>query len=199
MSRDYLQKQRECLWTLRKLIIKGKLQAYKYWGNDIELRNNRNRGTIKVSLLDYIPEYEAEALPHELAEYFIGDADLNLDNIIRRFLTVDEKKLKQLCLIDPYLARHENHLNDLNRLRQFAEHPAHNADAFHVWVCELNKIEYFVTADRKIKRYFADTLRIKTNVKIVDPTELLSLLNEPILKLPGEKIPFAMSVFDLDD
>ena len=197
-SRRYLQKQRECIWTLRGLIIGGKLLAYKYWGNDMELSNNQNRGIIKVSLLDDIQEYEAKALASEIVGSLL-EPSLKVGQIVKRFLAIDENKLEQIDLTKIYPPHYGDHFRDLNRLRQFAQHPTHCADAFHIWVCELNNIDYFVTADRKIKKYFSDTLKIKINVKIVDPTELLSLLNEPIQRMPIERIPYAMSALDLDD
>ena len=91
------------------------------------------------------------------------------------------------------------HFLNLKRLRHLTSHQSHYADALHLWICELNNVDYFVTADNKFRRFMSETLKTESSVRTVSPTELLLEMNEPVIPFPAHRVEGALSVLDLDD
>ena len=84
-------------------------------------------------------------------------------------------------------------------LRKIIGNSKHYADALHLWVCELNEVEYFVTDDSRFRRYVENTLQFGMKTKIIGPIELLKINGIKEIPFPKERFKYALSVLDLDD
>ena len=52
----------------------------------------------------------------------------------------------------------------------------HYPDAFHLWTAETNRLDYFLTMDRKFPRALSTNRRLDFRCKAVSPDELLNSL-----------------------
>jgi hypothetical protein len=195
--------ERQKLWTLRKLIQRGKLQFCNYWGLEWEVNANTATRNSHIGIFDELSRYELamNALPPELVGVWSFQSELKLKCVVQKFLAINQKAFEKLIDLHtnefPPFWHHQ--FSDVSRLHFLTSHNCHHADALHLWVCELNGIDYFVTADLKFKRFISQTLHTTSSVRIVSPTELLCELKEPVIPFPAEKVQNALSILDLDE
>jgi hypothetical protein len=202
-SRNVHEIERQKLWTIRKLIQQKKLHLCNYWGLEWEVNANTATKSYHIGMFDQLSQCELalNALPPELVGVWSFQSELKLVDVVKKFLAIDGETFMKFVEPRsnevPLFWHHQ--FSNISRLRFLTSHNCHHADALHLWICEINNIDYFVTADNSFNNFMSKTLHTTSSVHIISPTELLLDLNEFVVPFPAEKVPFALSILDLDD
>lgn len=200
-SRNTQQTHRDAIWTIRQMAKSEIIVPCTYWGLEWEIGRREPKGRMEVNLLGKLNTKELECLPSEIwgVWSFAQDSELGL-------ISKSIAETNEVALINSWHATGKKqpshwvvHAKAIPRLKEFIGNSKHFADALHLWICELNEVEYFVTDDSKFRDYIEKTLQLVTKTKIVGPNELLEICGVKKIPLPRKRIKNALSILDLDD
>jgi len=170
--------QIEALPTIARLTREGILNLFDY--NEIELETMKGTilGGAVVYLLENVPIFYAKS-PVERSRFQQTDMDAfaNKETFIR-FCKV---------LLSVNLSQRENksdvrklipNLESIERFKEICRDlsETHYPDAYHLWAAETNKMEYFLTTDKKFIQAMTRTKRTRLNSQPIAPRDLLNQL-----------------------
>lgn len=199
-SRDqfWLRRQIECLPTIARLAKDGTIECYIY--NELRLESWLRPGSFPALPLGFLFN---DVSFHDL------DAAVERSYFFSNENFVDRSEVIGFCkfLLHPRIDTLINNAAVMNRLPVFQQANLRSIqrfrdlckglsekrypDAFHLWTAESNKLEFFLTTDRKFLRAMRETKRMALPCKPVSPDELVTDLG--ITEL--EPFPFELNQF----
>jgi hypothetical protein len=168
----------------------------------METRRRGRSGRYNINLLEGLEMVGLECLQPEIWGIWSWDIKMNVNTIAKLIADTNETELVTAWEFtgNKQPSHWVAHAIALPRLRQLMGNNAdHAADALHLWICELNNVAYFVTDDKKYRRYVENTLQIASKTKIIGSKELLEVLGVEKVPFPRNRIDYALSVLDIDD
>jgi hypothetical protein len=194
------QRQIECLPTIARLARDGRLSLYIY--NEIRfegwLRPGSAIRSVIGNLFAGVQFIDVEA-PIERSRFF----QMELGQYLQRQEVVEFCKWLQLPRIEALADKPaiqsrlpESEIYNLRQVKRFRElcrglSEGQYPDAFHLWTGEANKLDYFLTTDRKFIRAMTETKKIVLPCRPISPEALLAELGVT----ERDPLPFKLGQF----
>ena len=180
---DWLVEQIRAIPTVGKLAREGKLKLYDCVGTRHErwlgapgMRGQLGdalRGvSIRQAKITLDPSYLKSTIKFDRAEIMNAIPELvgKLIKLTDEHLSV----LQKFAIEKNFPEGFKQALRAVPRLQKLCwkSPPNHLKDIYHIWTAEINEVDYFLTTDRSIIRYFLQTSRIELRTKLIGPCEL---------------------------
>jgi hypothetical protein len=181
---DWLVEQIRALPTVGRLAREGKLKLYGYVGTTLEewpaapgMRGQLGDALRGVSIrraeIAIDPSYLKSSIKFDRTEIMNAIPDL-----VRKLINFTDEHLialQKFAIEKNFSDGFKQALRAVPRLRTLCwkSPPKHLKDIYHIWTAEINEIDYFLTTDCSIIRYFLQTSRAELRTKLVGPSELV--------------------------
>ena len=189
-SRKKQQSHRDAIWTIRQMAKSEIILPCTYWGLEWEIGRRKPIGRMKINLLESLKTKELDCLPSEIWGFWSFVRDVELNSVSMLIATTDETALLKLWQSagNKQPSHWNNHAKAIPRLNEIIGNSKHYADALHLWICELNEVEYLVTDELRFRDYIEKTQQLVTKTKIINPDELLEVCGVKKILFPKERL-----------
>lgn len=177
------ERQLESLPTIARLAREGRLKLFH--SGELEIENFKGAivGGAAVFLFDNVPVFQARP-PVERSRFQQMDMDeysakATFVRFCKWLLSLDLAQLNDHPRFSELLGPAEV----LERFRAICRDLSeeHLPDAFHLWTAEANRLEYFLSADKKFVNVMTLTKRMQLNSAPIAPRDLLRSLGTTTL------------------
>jgi hypothetical protein len=182
-NEKWLQNQIESLPTIARLAREGRVSLNTY--SELEFEFGRSKTSFPANIFgdvfQGVPISRVNA-PIERSFFFQEDLSSYVQKESQtkfcRWLLCLSPGVNVGVLMQRVGGEQINNFKNLDRYREICRslHPTHFVDAFHLWTGEVNRINYFLTADGRFVRALANDRTLQLDCRPIFPADLLDVL-----------------------